>query len=159
MLSAAATALYWRTWKSLCIFEGKKTSDSDRRYAVHASAKCPASMKEFSSRDFDLFLAYVRSLMGARTPGADKVGEDGERRRLVWKIRDDAKRANLDDAYVAKLAGDLNGLACWDLLDLAALTNLRNTIHQRARAKMKPARKMILDPDKKFQPADSNIPF
>jgi hypothetical protein len=130
-MSPKQTTLYWRTWAALCAEFGWKNSDTEHRRAIHAQAGCAPSMKDFANRDLDLFLAACRRLLGQPVT-ASTAAEIGERKRLIWRIREDAKRAGLDQAYLAKLSTHLHGLACWDELCLADLTNFRNAIHDRA---------------------------
>jgi len=106
----------------------------ERRYALHAQAGCPQSMKDFNKREhFDKYLETANALIGGRLNGGPtRVEADGERRRLIWRIRKDAKIGGLDNAYLNKMATDLYGLACWDVLALDQLTNMRDVIHNRA---------------------------
>lgn len=130
-MSPKQVTLYWRTWGAVCAELGWKNSDSEHRRALHAEAGCKPSMKDFTNRDLDLFLACCRRLLGQPVT-ASTAGDLGERKRLIWRIRQDAARAGLDDAYLNKLSTDLYGLGCWDELCLADLTNFRNAIHDRA---------------------------
>jgi len=130
-MSPAQNAKYWRTWSALCTEHGWKNSDSERRYALHKEAGCPQSMKDFTNTSFDKFLGVAKRLLGQKVDPARASG-DGERRRLIWRIKQDAKKANLEQAYLNKLAEDLTGLACWEELALDQLTNFRNAIHNRA---------------------------
>lgn len=138
-MSPKQTSLYWRTWSALCTEFDWPHNSSARRYALHQEAGCPQSSKRWENPDFDRFLAHARALLaGRRTGGTGPVDEAGERRRLLWRIKQDLKRAGLDEHYVAQIATDMYGLGCWSLLALDHLTNLRNTIHNRT-AKSAPA--------------------
>jgi hypothetical protein len=153
-MSPKQVTLYWRTWGAVCAEFGWQNSDTEHRRAIHAEAGCKPSMKDFTNRDLDLYLAACRRLLGQRVT-ASTAGDLGERKRLIWRIRQDADRAGLDQAYLAKLSTDLYGLACWDELCLADLTNFRNAIHDRASSRVgadtrtaerRPRRRYILRP-------------
>lgn len=150
-MTAKQTALYWRMWAAVCSEFGWKNSDSERRHALHVQAGCPESMTKFNNNSFDRFLAFVRSLLGQKNGGLDKSEVDGERKRLVWRIKADAKKGGIDDAYIVKVSRDLNVLGNWEDLALDDLKNLRDTIHNRAGKKIgrdtrtKPRRQYVLD--------------
>jgi hypothetical protein len=97
-------------------------------------------MRDFTSRHLDLYLATARAILtGSRPPDPALAAEHGDRRRLIWRILADLRAARLDEAYVRAIATDLFGLACWRDLALADLRTLRDTIHNRARARAVPA--------------------
>ena len=131
MLSRAQTNLYWRTWSSICEQNGwsdkTATGKNDLRYALHARAGLPHSMTQFRNQDLNTFLRFSERLLGVR------VSRNRDRENLLWRIRQDATAANLDEAYIRKLSTDLTGLACYEELALDDLTNLRNAIHNRAK--------------------------
>lgn len=134
-MTPAQTSLYWRTWAAVCHEHGWPTSDTTRRRALHAQAKCPPSMRAFTNVHFDRFLSVARQILGSRecTPVA---AEAGERKRLLWRIQQDMRTSGLSDPYLDKIATDQYGLSCWRDLCIADLTNLRNTLHNRAGKKI-----------------------
>jgi len=146
MMTPRQRSFYFSLWNQVCVEQGwyhlpQAQKDAKRR-ALHAQAGCPASSKEFTNRHFDAFRAHCAALLaGKKTGGAAVVEEAGERRRLVWRIKADAKRGGLADAYIRTLARGLCGLGAWEDLDLASLTNLRATIHNRAAAHVAAARR------------------
>lgn len=156
MLNPAQISLYWKTWSAVCKEHGWKNSDATRRYALHAQAKCPKSMKDFRNGDFDLYLGVARRLAGSNIDPS-QAGVEGERRRLLWRIREDAKIADLDNAYLNKVSTDLYGIACWDELALDDLTKFRTTIHNRAGShigqdtRSRQTRRFVMVPPKPFQ--------
>jgi len=154
MLSKAQHNLYWRTWSAICDQNGWSHKPArerdDLRYALHARAGLPHSMTEFANRHFNTFLRFAERLLGVR------VTRDRDRENLLWHIRQDARAANLDDAYIRKLSTDLTGLSCYEELAPDDLTNLRNLIHQRARKR----RQYTLDQEPKhYVPSVSDAPF
>lgn len=140
-MTPAQKALYWRLWQRLCKARAwhtlpRQEQDAHRR-ALHQEAHCPPSSTDFKNRDFDRFLATITAhLNNQNAPGLPRHDTDGQTRRLVWRIRHDATRAGLDEAYIRKIARDLHVLGNWEDLDLDSLENLRNTIHNRARKKL-----------------------
>lgn len=151
MLSDKQKTLYWRTWAAVCAEQGwahdTASRKDERRYALHAAARCPISMTQFGNRDLDAFLRAARALMSPSAPARPTV-DDGQRKRLLWRIRADAKSAGLDEAYIRRLSTDLTGLACYDELATDQLTHLRNLIHNRAGGRKK--RSYKLDPAKSY---------
>ena len=139
MMSEKQRVFYFTLWNRVMVEQGwyhlpAAEKDSKRR-ALHAQAGCPASSKAFTNGHFDRFKSACLALIeGKNDPHT--ADEDGQRRRLVWRIKDDAKKAGLDPAYIAGIARDLAVLGNWEDLDLPGLTNLRNTIHDRAGKKI-----------------------
>ncbi len=131
MLSPKQTAFYWNTWNQVCALHAWRNNDATRRHALHSEARCPASMRDFGNADFDRFLSYCRRLLGSKECTESRA-KDGARKRLIWRIAQDAKTAMLDEAYLTALCTDLYGIGCWQELSLADLTKFRNTIHDRA---------------------------
>jgi hypothetical protein len=135
-MTAKQTSLYWRTWSALCTEFDWRHNDSARRYALHLEAGCPKSSKDWDNKSIDRYLAHSRALLaGTRTGNTPVYDEDGARRRLEWRIKQDLRDAGLDLSYVAKLATDMYGLGCWSLLSLDQLENLRDTVHNRTRSR------------------------
>ena len=128
-LSKLQIARYWRTWAAVCEYHGWRSNDSEHRYALHAEAGCPASMKDFTNRDFDRFLDYSSTLMD-QVPAP----RDQERERLCYAIARDAKKGGLSDAYLAQISRDRFDSSHWRTLPLHKLELFRNTIHNRASA-------------------------
>lgn len=155
-LTEDQTKFYWNLWKRVCAEHGWKQADNEKRYALHARARCPQSMKDFTNDSFDKFKGLCLHLLGEKSGN----NETGPRTRLIWRIKNDARLAGQSDDYIRKIATDLTGLGCWEDLSLEDLTNLRNTIHNRAgkslecdtRTRHTPRRKIILTPEKTFTP-------
>ena len=181
MMSEKQRVFYFTLWNRVMVEQGwyhLPAAEKDcKRRALHAQAGCPDSSKAFTNGHFDRFKSACLAIIeGKNDPHT--ADEDGQRRRLVWRIKDDAKKAGLDAAYVVGIARDLAVLGNWQDLDLAGLTNLRNTIHDRASSKLghdtrnvRHVRHYVLDKvPKMFQPrpkekahhappADDNEPF
>jgi hypothetical protein len=132
-LSKLQTSRYWRTWSEVCRYHGWRNADEDRRRALHAEAGCPASMRDFGNKDFDLYLNYTATLLD-QVPAP----RDPERERLCYAIARDAKKGGLSDAYLARICGDRFDSSRWRDLPLTQLEQLRNTIHNRASHKKAP---------------------
>ncbi len=163
MLSPKQKGIYWSLWSGVLKarnWQHLSSNEQDlHRYAFHRENNLPESMTAFNKRDhFDTFKAAALRVIKGDGPSATTAAEDGERKRLIWRIKEDAKKAGLDATYLAKVSTDLYGLACWDELCIADLTNLRDTIHNRAGTRQghdtrtQPRRRMVLDPTRKFSP-------
>ena len=144
MLTTRQASYYWSLWKQWLEAHpeaaGETSAQRDaRRRELHKRAKCRPSMRDFSNNDFARFKAQVLAdLAGGNSGGAGKATDDDIRRRLIWRIKYDASRAGLADEYIRSLAGDLTLLGdVWEDLDLPRLENLRNTINNRARVKIR----------------------
>lgn len=147
-MTAKQTYYYFTLWNRVMVEMGwyhDSAKEKDlRRRALHVQAGCTLadgtakSSKSFSNADFDRFITAANALLAHKnTGGQTKVDDDGARRRLVWRIKDDAKKAGLAPDYIIECARDLHVLGtCWEDLDLDSLTNLRNTIHDRASKKI-----------------------
>jgi len=150
MLTPKQNDFYFTLWNQVCIEQGwyhlSAAEKRAHRLALHLHAGCiyaagdkkgePKSSKDFTNADFDRYKAECQKLItGQRNGGEPRVADDGQRRRLVWRIKDDAKKAGLDAAYIVAVARDLAVLGNWEDLDLPGLTNLMHTIHNRAGAK------------------------
>lgn len=140
-MTTKQTYLYWSLWNRVCSDLGwyhlpQREKDA-KRHALHIDAECPASSKAFTNLHFSRYRARCEAMLkGKNDGGAQAVDHDHNRRQLVWRIKDDAKKAGLDEAYIVHLARDLRVLGNWQDLDLDSLTNLRNTIHNRAGSKI-----------------------
>lgn len=77
----------------------------------------------------------IDAQIGDLAPGAD-----GDRRRLVWTIERDARRAGFHDGYMTAIVRDMEDVSAgampWRELPLPALENLRDTIAGRSRRKI-----------------------
>jgi len=137
MLTKGQFFRYNTEWKAVCSTRNWKVNDEAARLAFHREHNLPDSRKDWNTRNhFDTFLAACKEAKGQRTGGSKRTDEDGERRRLVWRIKDDAKKAGLSPAYIAECARDLHVLGNWEDLDIDSLTNLMMTIHNRAGRKL-----------------------
>lgn len=140
-MSPKQTTFYFTLWNRVMVEQGwyhLKAAEKDaKRRALHLQAGCPASSKEFTNQHFNRFKTACEALIrGKNSAGKEKADADDARRQLVWRIKDDAKKAGLDAAYIVECARDLHVLGNWEDLDLDSLTNLRNTIHNRAGSKL-----------------------
>ena len=138
-MSPKQTHFYFTLWNRVMVEQGwyhLPAAEKDcKRRALHVQAGCPESSKAFTNSHFDKFKSACLALIeGKNDPHT--ADEEGQRRRLVWRIKDDAKKAGLDAAYIIAVARDLAVLGNWQDLDLPGLTNLRNTIHDRAGSKL-----------------------
>jgi len=108
-----------------------------KRYALHIEAKCPESSTEFTNQHFSRYKARCEALIAGKNDGGTQaVDADDARRRLIWRIKEDAKKAGLAPEYISEVAKDLAVLGNWEDLDLAGLENLMHTIHNRAGKKL-----------------------
>ena len=147
-MSPAQRTFYFTLWNRVMVEKGWYHLPADekraKRLALHMQAGCidpkirePKSSKDFSNADFNRFKTHCEALLAGRnSAGPGKADADDARRRLVWRIKSDAKKAGLDAAYIVALARDLAVLGNWEDLDLPGLTNLRNAIHDRASSKL-----------------------
>lgn len=123
MLTRRQTALYWRTWASICEVQGWPRSDNNRRYALHAEAGCPHSMTQFRNRDFNHYLS-------AAAPLCDRIDiRDRDKENALHTIA----HLPLDPPYLASICTDLYATSDLHTLTLPQLENLRNTLVQRSR--------------------------
>lgn len=139
-MSPKQTTYYFTLWNRVMVEQGwyhLPTADKDaKRRALHVQAGCPASSKAFTNQHFNRFKIACEALIAGRNScGPDKADDDDARRRLIWRIKDDARKARLDAAYIITVARDIHVLGNWEDLDMESLTNLRNTIHNRATKK------------------------
>lgn len=156
MLTGRQFARYEAEWKSLCLLKKWDPKNKAAQEEFHRGLGLPASRRDWNtSSHFDRFLAACKEARGIPTGGQKRTDEDGERRRLVWRIKSDAQKAGLAPAYIIECARDLHVLGNWEDLDLESLTNLRDTIHNRAGKKLRkdtrnvrtsPVRRYDLDP-------------
>ena len=137
-MSPKQTHFYFTLWNRVMVEKGwyhLPTAEKDsKRRALHAQAGCPDSSKAFTNAHFDRFKAACLAVINGQND-PHTADEDGARRRLVWRIKSDAKKAGLDAAYIVAVAQDLSVLGNWEDLDIPGLTNLMHTIHNRAGAK------------------------
>lgn len=140
-MSPKQTTFYFTLWNRVMVEQGwyhlpAAEKDSKRR-ALHLQAGCPESSKDFTNQHFNRFKTACEALIrGKNSAGKEKADADDERRRLVWRIKDDARKTGLAADYIYQVAKDLHVLGNWEDLDLDSLTNLRNTIHNRAGSKL-----------------------
>ena len=137
-MSEKQRVFYFTLWNRVMVEKGWYHLPADekdcKRRALHEQAGCPASSKAFTTGHFDRFKSACLALIeGKNDPHT--ADEDGARRRLVWRIKADAKKAGLEAAYIVAVARDLAVLGNWEDLDLPGLTTLMHTIHNRAGAK------------------------
>jgi len=134
MLTEKQAQKYWRTWAAVCREQGWKTSDDDRRRALHAAAHCPGSMREFANRDFSRWLQKAAELMQVVDI------RDRDRENAIWTIE------RLRAGFVTLLGHDYARTLVaqwreWEDFDLDKiplqnaskmdLQNLRNTLKNR----------------------------
>jgi hypothetical protein len=139
-MSPKQTTFYFTLWNRVMVEQGwyhLTAAEKDcKRRALHKQAGCPASSKDFTNQHFNRFKNECEALIAGRNSGGvEKSDADDARRRLIWRIKEDARKAQLDEAYIVAVSRDLHVLGNWEDLDLKSLTNLRNTIHNRATKK------------------------
>ena len=138
-MSPKQTTFYFTLWNRVMVEQGwyhLPAAEKDcKRRALHEQAGCPASSKAFTNGHFDKFKSACLALIAGKND-PHTADEEGQRRRLVWRIRDDSRRAGLSAEYISSVARDLAVLGNWEDLDLKSLTNLRDTIHNRAGQKL-----------------------
>lgn len=145
MLTPKQAAKYWRTWRAVCIEQGWHGDTNDRRYALHATARCPQSMRDFTNADFNRFLhaaAPLAAIVDVR---------DRERECVLHAIQVLGQAIHsfrdLDkDAYVRVITRDMSGTT--DLDDIPTkdarsrdLINLRNVLNNRLSATISAAKR------------------
>ncbi|MEI6034493.1 MAG: hypothetical protein WCS65_09465 [Verrucomicrobiae bacterium] len=140
-MSPKQTVYYFTLWNNVMVEMGwhhlPAAEKNAKRYALHKQAGCPPSSKGFSNQHFNRFKTRCEAIIAGKNDGGmDKVDADDARRRLVWRIKDDAKKAGLSPEYIKEVARDLHVLGNWEDLDLDSLKNLMLTIHNRASGKV-----------------------
>lgn len=135
------TIYYFTLWNKVMVEMGwyhlPAAEKNEKRYALHLQAGCPASSKGFTNQHFNRFKTRCEAIIAGKNDGGPgKVDDDDARRRLVWRIKDDAKKAGLSQEYIKEVARDLHVLGNWEDLDLDSLKNLMLTIHNRASSKI-----------------------
>lgn len=124
-------------WNEVCAVRGWSPNDDTVRLQFYRDNGLPESRSDWNTRGhFDTFLAACKEAKGIRTGGPQRTDDDGERRRLVWRITEDAKKAGLNRDYIVHLARDLHVLGNFEDLDLPSLQNLMRAIHNRAGKKL-----------------------
>lgn len=130
---------HWNLWRAVCRAQGWDPKDQARRHALYAEALGqPKSFNALENADLDKLFPLMKRLAGidmvASQVALDEYegGEDpGERRRLIWRI----ERLGLDLAYVRSICASFYKTTDWEHLPIPQLTNLRNTLANRARAR------------------------
>jgi hypothetical protein len=137
-------AKHWRLWSAACQANGWKTSDDAQRYAQYAAVLNSQgvtaerySVKDFTTQPqidalFDHFTQLATHNTNLTAAIRQANPEIGDRKRLIWSIKNKA-----DDAYIRHIAVNKFGHADLGALDLSQLTQLRNTLSARATAKTK----------------------
>ena len=148
---------FWPLWLKVCRRHGWENTD-DRRHALYFRALgYPKRQKDFGHAEWDAVYKELRlNLAGFISEGPERrndVQAEGERRRLVYKIRQCAP-----DAYIKAVADDKFGFhADWRNLEIPQLEALRLTVIERMRAKDRAAKieakQHKIDFDKPNQPA------
>ena len=140
-MSPKQTTFYFTLWNRVMVEQGwyhLPTAEKDaKRRALHAQANCPESSKEFTNQHFNRFKARCEAILAGKNDGGTQIVDEKDAvRRLVWRIKDDAKKAGLSPEYIIDVARDIHVLGNWEDLDLESLTNLMRTIHNRAGKKV-----------------------
>lgn len=73
--------------------------------------------------------------LAAQRADSDEGADAAARRRILYGIEQQMRRAGFDEAYVRKIAVDFYDFAEWRELPIPQLENLRNTLANRARRK------------------------
>ena len=130
-MTALQNSLYFREWgrvRSTCKQQGFPVPD---RHSLHVKALGQdKSHLDFTNADFDQVLAEFRALSQPDNLAAQLRQQDMPRRRLLYSIRRLA-----DESYWRSIAQDKFGTADETRLDLAQLTQLRNTLAARSRSR------------------------
>ena len=143
LLTPSQQSRFWREWSAVC-----RLHQIDDAKEADAARKAMLDRLGFSSlklvdrgRDFDLVLAELGRLRDhvARTAELTPAGEErGDRRRLLWLIRQHAKPLG-GDPYILALARDrwhhVAGMSTIDDLTLDQLRQLMITLNARQRSK------------------------
>ncbi|MCC7518378.1 MAG: hypothetical protein IT578_04240 [Verrucomicrobiae bacterium] len=128
---------YWKLWQAVCRAQGWSPQDDERRHAIHREALGQEkSSNDFTNADLDQIFPLMRRLSGSdlvdsqvQLDDYERGGDPGERRRLLWRIN----KLALDLAYVRSICAALYKTTNWERLPIPQLTNLRNTLANRAR--------------------------
>ena len=130
-MTTSQNSLYFREWgrvRTACKQQGFPIPD---RHSLHVKALgLDKSHLDFTNADFDQVLAEFRALSQPDNLAAQLRQQDMPRRRLLYSIRRLA-----DEPYWRAIAQDKFGSADETRLDLAQLTQLRNTLAARSRSR------------------------
>ena len=136
-MSPKQQVYYFTLWNKVMVHEGwhklSAARKDEERYKIHAEVGCPDSSKDFTNQHFNRFKARCEAILAGKNDGGTQIVDEKDAvRRLVWRIKDDAKKAGLSPEYIIDVARDIHVLGNWEDLDLESLTNLMRTIHNRA---------------------------
>lgn len=136
-MNKAQESGYWRRWAAACKVQGWKSSDTDRRHAVHISAlKYNKSHIEFNNKETGKVFRAFEALAGSDTAriskDLDPDHDADQRRRLVYGCR-----SIFWEDYILKIADHKFGTSDWTHLPLSKLGQLQITLTERSRAQEK----------------------
>ena len=133
-MTAKQNSLYWREWGALVRYCKANGLPAPDRHSLHAAALgAEKSHLAFSNEDFDRVLAEFRANSRPADIGAQLRQIAMPRIRLKYAINALAPAAE----YWAKIARDKFGTADLHALSLKQLTQLRNTLADRRRARQR----------------------
>jgi len=133
-MTTKQNSLYWREWGALVRYCKAKGLAAPDRHALHAAALgADRSHLAFTNEDFDRVLGEFRAHSRPADLGSQLRQLDQPRRRLNYAVRALAPAAE----YWGKIARDRFGTEDLDALSLEQLTQLRNTLADRRRARQR----------------------
>jgi hypothetical protein len=153
---------YFTLWRQACLAQGWDPNDSAKRHEVHQQVfGYDLSHKAMDNQHTDHIFRALRFLADDTDLEAVLFFQDPdkeERKRLVWSLQHMAA-----ELYIKAIAADRFGTIYWQDLDVRQLTWLRNTVHNRMRAKhgreATAAAAQAPEPEGELVGAESNCPF
>ena len=133
-MTAKQNSLYWREWGAVVRYCKGNNLPAPDRHALHAAVLAvDRSHLAFTNEDFDQVLAEFRAQSRPADLGAQLRQIAQPRIRLKYAVNALAPAAE----YWAKIAHDRFGTDDLDALSIAQLTQLRNTLAARGRARQR----------------------
>jgi hypothetical protein len=133
-MTAKQNSLYWREWGAVVRYcKGNNLPVPDRHSLHMAALGASRSHLAFTNEDFDQVLGEFRARSQPTNLGAQLRQIDQPRIRLKYAVNALAP----DAAYWAKIARDRFGTDDLSALSIEQLTQLRNTLAARGRARQR----------------------
>jgi hypothetical protein len=135
MKSVAQLRFYRAIWAQICEAQGwahlPEVEKDAKRRALHIELRLPHSSTQFANHHFTKWDTATRKLR-KETATPRPSAPDTQRDQAIWRIREDAKLANLSEHYLNKISFDRFSTLLWEDLTGADLQKFRNLIHHRA---------------------------
>lgn len=132
---------HWNLWRDVCAAQGWDPKDNARRHTLYIEAlDHDASFNDLDNAALDKIFPVMQRLAGTELVASqvqldefERGDKPGERRRLIWRIEQTLAEPLMKDFDMARLCEDLFGTSDWKIQPIPKLTNLRNTVVNRAR--------------------------